>query len=228
MLRRVRQMLKWAAAGNYTQINYAAWVPEPVGGVEPRVAASAEQLRLLLRAACQTSKPARNKTILAVFIGTGIRRAECASLDVQNIQLHADCSGTARVVGKKTKANATGVRWIGIDRTTGRYIQDWLDVTGSQFGPLFPGRQGKRLSPEGIYKVVKLCIEVAGLEGKIKACHALRDAFATHSARNSRGRADDDITRRQLGHESYSMTAHYSLFDAEDLRQRVRSPLSDG
>jgi integrase/recombinase XerC len=224
ILRRLRQLFRWAAHNEYVERDYGRWVPEAWGAPPLRKAADVSELRRLFDAAARQPMAARETAILAVLIGTGMRRSECASLRIEQIRLYADGSGTATVCGKRTRANASGERTVAFDAACGVYVRRLLDLEGRGSGPLFVGRQGP-LTAQGIYKVVKRCIRQAGLDASLIACHDLRRAFATLIARQAQNEGDSDRLRRQLGHASYRMTAHYTLLDADDIRASLVSPL---
>lgn len=226
ILRRLRQALRWAYRGGYVEHDYSVWVPQPGGEPVPRTAAETDALRRLLLAADQTPFPARARTILAVLIGTGIRRSECATIQIEDIRLYADHSGVMAVTGKRTKANHSGRRTVALDAETGTYLVAYLDMLRRDKGPLFCGPNGAALTPQTIYRTVKKCVGIAGLEEEIIGCHDLRRAFATHVARRYRGEVYGDLLRRQMGHKTYRMTAHYSLLDADDIRDSLKSPLA--
>lgn len=225
--RRLRQMFKWAYRQGYTDgRDYGLWVPPAEGSAPLRVAAALASLKALMRAASKTANPARDRALLAVLIGTGIRRAECATLCVQDVVLDADGSGTAKVWAKKVRGRDVHARPVAFDRYTGRYVLDWLHVYDCQFGPLFPSAKGGPLSAVGIYKIVKAVIAKAGLEHEIQGPHDLRRAFTTYFARKRKGEAYDHLLSKQLGHASYRMTAQYSLPDIEDIREAITSPFA--
>lgn len=225
VIRRLREALRWAFEHEYTDQNYARWVPKAEGGPDERRAAPAHLLWRLMEAAMMSPNAARDRTILAVFIGTGLRRGELAGLNVEDIVIEADQSGYATVWGKKTKARPTGKRTVAIDRTTGRYLVLYLDVCGYETGPLFRGRHGGRISNMTIYRAVKRAVAVAGLDDYIQGPHDLRRAFATHWLRMRRGEGSADLLRRQLGHANYAMTTKYTLADVDDIRAEMVSPL---
>lgn len=226
VLRRLRQMFKWALARGYTEgRDYSAWIPAAEGVPPKRIPVPLAALRDLFAAASSSTNPARDRTILALLIGTGIRRGECASVRVEDITLYADGSGVMYVTGKHTRGNLDGRRGLAIDATTGKHIAAYLDMTRQSAGPLFRGRKGP-LTTQSIYRVVKRCVETAGLEQYIQGCHDLRRAFATHYSRMFRGDGYADILRRQMGHTHYRMTSQYNLMDADDLRASIVSPLA--
>lgn len=240
ILRRLRQMFKWADDEEITpDRNYAAWVPAPRGTAPLRVAATVESLqRLIDTARTQAYNPdcagvvERDLAIIAMLLGTGIRRTECAALDIEDIQIDADNAGVAIVRrAKRVKGREVQQRVVAFDQVTGDYLCRWLDTTQRDCGPLFTSysdrSRGQRLTPVGIWKIVSKHVTAAGVKGEIlRPCHDLRVAFATCWERNRKGQAYDHLLSKQLGHSNYRMTAHYVRVDADDLRQEIISPFA--
>lgn len=226
VLRRLREMFHWASHRDYTERDYAEWVPKADGGPPKRRAAGVAALVRLLEEAGDSATGSRDRAMIAMLIGMGLRRGEIVNLNVEDVVIEADYSGYARVHGKRTKANADGSRDAAFDAATGRIVAAYLDATNYRNGPLFRGPSNRRLSAQGVYRRVKVIIERAGLEDQIVACHDLRRAFTTYYARNRRGSDSADRLRRQLGHASYSQTADYALLDVDDIRKDLISPVS--
>lgn len=233
-LRRLRQCLLWAYKKGHVSRNYSHWVPAPSGTAPMRTAAPLDQLRLLLTAADRSQQPTRDRAILAVLLGTGVRRSECASINVETIQFNLDNSGTLQVEAKKVKQRETHRRLVAFDAATGRHLRAHRDTRGAT-GPLFCVTQGAgavafqaqaRLTPVSIYRVVKRLIRLAGLQDQLQGPHDLRRNFATYYNRNRRGEAHGQLLSKQLGHSSFRMTAGYSLQDVEDIREVIISPFA--
>lgn len=225
VLRRLREMFHWACAKTYTEKDYAEWIPKADGGPPKRHAASFAALMKLLAEAGNSTNAQRDRAIIAMMMGMGLRRIEIVNLDVTDVVIEADHSGYANVRGKKTPANASGQRQAVFDAATGRIVAVHLDAAGYYKGPLFRTSKDTRMNTQAVHRATKKLIEAAGLEDEIQACHDLRRAFATFSARYSKGTDAADRRRRQLGHAKFSQTADYELLDVEDLRVDFISPL---
>lgn len=227
IVRTLRIMFKWAFATGKTTKHYGEWVPWPSGAPPKRRAATVEQLARLMMAAGESRQPLRDMAILAFFIGTGCRRGEVAGLSVEDLTILADCSGTALVTGKRTKANKTGQRVVAFDASTGRLLVRYMDVLLIHNGPLWINDDGNKFQQMSIYSMIKRVIARAELDEYIQGPHDLRRAFATILRRMQ---PDNpmwaDMIRRQLGHAHYSQTADYTLLDAEDIRDSISSPLA--
>lgn len=225
-IRAVRMMFKWAAGSGRTSRNYGEWVPWPAGSTPARKSITQAQLTDLMFAAGESRQPLRDQAILAFMIGTGARRSEVAGLNVDDLTFEADGSGTALIVGKRTSANEDGRRAVGFAASVGKYLRAYMTDFVITAGPLWLNDDGNPMVGDGIYQMVKRAIKRAGLEAHIRGPHDLRRAFATLLAmRNPNNPGWADLIRRQLGHKHYSMTAHYTLMDANDIRQRLVSPL---
>lgn len=226
-LRRLRQCLLWAYKNGYVQKNYSHWVPGPEGSAPLRVATPLEQLRLLIQATDQSPYPTRDRALLAVLLGTGVRRAECASINIEDVRMNADGSGELQVDAKKVRQRETHRRLVAFDAPTGRYLRAYLDALLVTKGPLFASaRSGKRLQPVGVYKVIKRLIITSGLGDQLQGPHDLRRNFTTYFNRHRRGDAHGQLLSKQLGHTTFRQTAGYSLQDVEDVRGALISPFA--
>lgn len=227
VLRRLRQMFKWAYTTERTAKNYAEWVPAAYGSAPERLPATPEQLARLMAAALNSPTPLRDQAILAFFIGTGVRLGELVGLTIEELTICADGSGTAFVTGKRTKANKLGRRAVAFDNITGRYLTRYLDAELITSGPLWLTDRGNQLLRGGVYRMTKRMIERAGLTKHIQGCHDLRRNFSTLvGLMHPENPMWADMIRRQLGHKRYSQTAAYTLLQADDIREHIASPLA--
>lgn len=228
ILKRLRQCLRWAKARDYLTYDITSWVPQTSGSAPLRERATLDELALLMRSAALSRCPVRDQALVAFYIGTGVRKMEAAWLDVKDIRMNADLSGTATVRrAKRVKGREIQSRVIAFDRWTGNYLVRLLDSYPEQSGPLFRLRSGKRLTPMAAYRAVKNAIERAGLTDRIQGPHDLRRNFATWFSKRHRGELYGRLLSRQLGHSAFVMTDQYILHDADDLVDVIRSPLAD-
>ena len=226
IIMRLKEALRWAQKSGYVERDYTAWIPSAEGAPPKRRAAQVASLHQLLLAAAATYRPVRDTAIIAMLMGMGLRRAELARINIEDVILKADTSGYAHVTGKRTKANPSGERDAAFDAATGKYILAHLETVGRKSGPMFTGMRGTRMTGHGIYIMVKKAIARAELEAEIIGPHDLRRAFATHYRRNRKDKSSADMIRRQLGHAHYSQTDEYTLLDIDDIRLDMVSPLS--
>lgn len=234
-LRRLRQCLRWAYQEGFVPVDCSAWVPSAVGDPPPmRKRVTLGDLHRLLDAASTTETGVRDYALLSVLIGTGMRRAECALLDVQDVELDANGSGAIAIHhAKRVRGRTVQARMVAVDVWTGNKLRPWLDLRQPR-GPLWvrlawdkSGYNEERLGIDRITRIVQSAASAANLGGSISGPHDLRRAFASYFARRYRGNAlAAGILSRQLGHATFDMTDQYILDDIDDLRDVVRSPLA--
>lgn len=194
----------------------SAWfdVDNPMGRVKrPRVrptvmrTCSLSELGLLL-SACRTT---REKAVITLFIDTGLRPGEMASLDWPNVR------GNHIVVDGKT-----GERDIPISPRT---LLALIDCSGGNLeGPVFVGQRG-RLSSRGIYKTVQRVAERAGVDARRACPLGLRHSFGRQYTMNG---GDVFSLQQVMGHQQIKTTERYVDLSAEDIAKQHRrhSPLA--
>jgi integrase/recombinase XerD len=219
ILGRLKQALRWAVENEYTERDYGVWVPDVEGEPTERHTLPVDQLAQLMAAVETGRYQVRDRAILAVLIGTGMRRSECAGLRVEDVNLYADGAGEIAIRrGKGGKARivlfgeATG---LCLDAYLGRRVAGWLWLS----------HRHQRLTGKGLYQVVKRVVARAGLERYIAGPHDLRRLFATTWNRNRKGLSVAAPLSKQLGHTSPAMTLRYILPEMEDIRREYISPM---
>ncbi|MGG3564958.1 site-specific tyrosine recombinase XerD [Neobacillus rhizosphaerae] len=147
----------------------------------------------------------RDKAMLELLYATGIRVSELINLDIENVHL---TMGFIRCIGKGNKE-----RIIPIGRTASDAIKLYLDTGRPQFvskkyreQALFLNHQGKRLTRQGFWKILKKLTKEAGIEKELTP-HTLRHSFATHLLENG---ADLRAVQEMLGHADISTTQIYT------------------
>lgn len=220
-----RQCLTWAFDCGYITTAVASWIPTSTrldAPTQPKELPAGAELAALFRAAEDSGNPARNKAILAVIIGTGVRRAECANLNLQDVKFDKEKRSGSLFIAKGKGHKARTVRF---DEYTGKYLIAHITTSGKRPGPLFRGIRHNRLGPKAVYDVVKKLAAAAGLEAKIQGPHDLRRLFATHWTRTHRGEGFVQPLSLQLGHVDPKMTLHYSKQTLADTEQVFTSPM---
>lgn len=215
-LARCRQLLHWAYKLDYLDRDFSGDVPSVSGVPAQRAAPDGGQLVRLLAAATTL----RDQALIALFIGTGVRRAEAAALDVEDVSFHADGGGAIHI--RTGKGNRP--RTVVFDRACGEYLSALLDA-GTEAGPLFCGWKGKRLTPESVYRVVKTACRRAGIDERGRGPHDLRRAFATEWLRHRRDLGAGQLLSMQLGHSNQQTSLLYSKQTFDDLQENFTSPL---
>jgi len=140
----------------------------------------------------------RNGAIMELFYATGMRRAEIASMNLQDVNLE---SNFVHVHGKGKKE-----RSVPFNRTAAIALRMYLGVRPkSRSEAFFLGRGGKRLTPQHVWRIFREIYKVAKLDHHASP-HTLRHSFATHLLEHG---ADLETIRELLGHESLATTGMY-------------------
>lgn len=152
----------------------------------------------------------RNRAIVELFYGTGMRLAELHSLNVGTIDRK---KLLVRVIGKGRKERVVPVT---LDAIT--FIDSYLTQRPNKKAhsdPLFTIKNGKRLSRRQIERVVSQELSLVSQQKK-KSPHVLRHSFATHLLD---GGADIRAVKELLGHSSLSTTQIYTHVSKEHLQK---------
>jgi integrase/recombinase XerD len=177
---------------------------------------SYETIRKLLEAPDDSIAGIRDRAILESLYSAGMRVSECISLDVS--QFVGEPSGThfLRITGKGGKE-----RMVPIGEHAAGACRDYLVrsrpalVVGGSEPALFLNGQGKRLSRQGVWQIIKRAAKRAGIKDPVTP-HTFRHAFATHML--ERG-ADVRSVQELLGHSSVVTTQIYTMVTGEVLRE---------
>jgi integrase/recombinase XerC len=155
---------------------------------------------------------ARDRAILELLYGTGMRLSELVGLRVRDVEGPGE---TVRVRGKGDKE-----RILPLGRAASRVLASYLRHPERTFPadadlPLFINRRGGRLSGRSVQKTVKRRLGAAS-EKQGLSPHLLRHSFATHLL--DRG-ADLEAVKELLGHATLSTTQIYTHVSKERLRR---------
>ncbi len=165
-----------------------------------------EVFGLLDGAADPTPAGLRDRAILEVLYGAGLRRSEVAALDVADVRFLPEGAilHVRHGKGKKQRLVPAGL-------PARRALEAWLAVRGT-FAPqvdpaaLFLNQRGGRLSDRSLGNLLVRARRARGL-GEGTTCHSLRHSFATHLLDAG---ADIRLIQEMLGHESLSTTQIYT------------------
>jgi integrase/recombinase XerD len=159
----------------------------------------------------------RDRALLELAYGAGLRVSEWISLGVRDLLLE---DGLVRVFGKGSKERLVpiGRSAIGAAAIYLRELRPKLEK-GEGKGILFLNARGKPLTRMGAWKILRGHVERAGLTKHVSP-HTLRHSFATHLLE---GGADLRAVQEMLGHVDIATTQIYTHVDREYLRQVHRS-----
>lgn len=157
----------------------------------------------------------RNRAIIEMLYGSGLRVSELTTLRLSRIYLN---EGYMLIEGKGSKQRLVPVSPVAIEWFN-YWLQDRsrLDIKPEFVDYAFLNRYGRGLTRAMIFTIVKRLAAEAGIRKTISP-HTLRHSFATHLLQNG---ADLRIIQQMLGHESITTTEIYTHLDIQDLRQAV-------
>ncbi|MBM4968692.1 tyrosine recombinase XerC [Vibrio parahaemolyticus] len=153
----------------------------------------------------------RDRAMMELMYGAGLRLAELVSVDVRDVQLR---SGELRVIGKGDKE-----RKVPFSGMATEWVGKWLRVRGDLAAPgepaLFVSKLGTRISHRSVQKRMAEWGQKQSVASHISP-HKLRHSFATHMLESSNNlRAVQEL----LGHENISTTQIYTHLDFQHLAQ---------
>ena len=154
----------------------------------------------------------RDRAMLELAYGAGLRVSEWISLAVRDVMLQ---DHLVRVFGKGSKERLVpiGRRAIGAIAIYLRELRPSLE-RGEGKGALFLNSRGQPLSRMGAWKILRKYVDQAGITKPVSP-HTLRHSFATHLLE---GGADLRAVQEMLGHVDISTTQIYTHIDREYLR----------
>ena len=158
----------------------------------------------------------RNKTIIEVLYGTGIRVSELVNLKLSNIYFKENI---LKVTGKGDKERFVPLGKIAsTEIKTYISLRDKLKIDLKFSDILFLNKYGRRLTRSMIFKIISDASKSIKLEKKISP-HTLRHSFATHLLKNG---ADLRTIQLILGHESITTTEIYTHLDTFHLEEVLK------
>ena len=154
----------------------------------------------------------RNKTIIEILYGTGIRVSELIELKISNIFFKENI---IRVVGKGDKE-----RFVPIGMQAKKSVNDYINnkrnhqkIEESSNDVLILSKDGKKLTRHMIFTLIKNISIKSGITKKISP-HTFRHSFASHLLKNG---ADLRTIQLILGHENITTTEIYTHLDSKHL-----------
>ena len=177
----------------------------------PSVLTSSEVALLLDQPKNIDLKGTRDKAMLEFAYATGMRVTEIISLDIDDVNLSegfVTCNS-----GKKQRTIPIGTMSL---KALKEYIEEARPVIikDENEKALFVNTNGKRLTRQGFWKIIKYYKEQAHIAKDITP-HVLRHSFATHLLQNG---ADLKSIQTMLGHSDISSTQVYVQFQDPELR----------
>ena len=165
------------------------------------------------------SKPenVRNKAMLEVLYGSGLRVSELINLKISNYYPEVEF---LKITGKGNKerlvpVGSSAIKYISIYLNE---VRNHISIQKGNEDFVFLNRRGTKLSRIMIFLLIKDLAQKIGLQKTISP-HTFRHSFATHLIE---GGADLRAVQEMLGHESITTTEIYTHLDRDYLKQTIQ------
>lgn len=154
----------------------------------------------------------RNRAMMEMIYGCGLRVSELISLKINNIHINAKY---IELVGKGNKERMVPLGDMAIIALRD-YIENGRKLISNKPGDLlFYNYKGEAISRQGFHKYIKNLASENGIEKDVSP-HTLRHSFATHLLE---GGVDLRIVQEMLGHEDISTTQIYTHINRSYLKE---------
>jgi site-specific recombinase XerD len=209
----LRTFYKYVKMTGRRDTNPALEVPSPkIGRSLPKALTVREVEKLLATslAGRDDTLRLRDRALLEVLYGSGIRRSELVGLNLEDVDLERR---QMRVVGGKGNKDRTVLLTSAAADAMRAYLGHRPRSPDSAF---FLSRLRRRLSDSSVYKFFRLFVAISGIDAHATP-HTLRHSFATHLYENG---ADLLMIKELLGHESLATTQVYTKVSVQRLRDQ--------
>ncbi len=215
VLSSLRSFFSWCIEEGEVESDPCARIDMPkLGKYIPSVLSVEEVTRIIESVTPEGEKGKRDRAILEVLYGCGLRVSEAASLRISGIWFK---EGFVSIVGKGDKQ-----RLVPLGETASDAIKAYLEerpapADRSFSDVLFLNHRGRPLSRVSIFKLVKTQAMAAGIDKEISP-HTFRHCFATHLIENG---ADLRLVQEMLGHASILTTEIYTHIDSSTWHKAI-------
>lgn len=199
----IKNYHKFLLQNNYLSENIAKSIDRPKTTKKLPNTLSVEEVTLLLDINTVTPFDYRNKCMLELIYGTGLRISELLSLTINDIDT-MNC--IVRCIGKGNKERIVPINDFIIDSLKKYLEYRPILLKNKTTKELFLNSRGDKLSREGFFKMLKGLLLEKGLNSNISP-HTLRHSFATHLLEYG---ADLRVIQEMLGHSDISTTRIYT------------------
>lgn len=177
----------------------------------PRTLSEADTARLVECPSGDSPLQRRDRAMMELMYGSGLRVSELCSLTLQSVNLD---EGFLRVSGKGAKE-----RIVPVGETSAKALRDYLAAAREHFvkpgtgAALFLSERGRAISRKTFWHWLKTHATRAGINRPVKP-HGLRHAFATHLLAHG---ADLRAIQEMMGHADIATTQIYTAVTRRDL-----------
>ena len=203
----LRSFFDWMVAEGYITDNPCDKVDSPkLGQYLPNVLSEEEVDSIIAAVDTSSWQGKRDKAILEVLYGCGLRVSEAAGLKISSLFLD---EGFIRIIGKGNKERLTPIGEVASDAIVA-YLEERPAPASKSDDLLFINRFGKAISRVSLFKIVKKYTLAAGITKEVSP-HTFRHSFATHLIEHG---ADLRVVQEMLGHENIATTEIYTHVDS--------------
>ncbi|MFZ1008326.1 MAG: tyrosine recombinase XerC [Candidatus Sulfotelmatobacter sp.] len=212
----VRSLYRWLAREGFVEQNPAKLVATPkLPKKLPRVP-TIEEMNFVIDGAMPEAAafPERDRLMLELLYGCGIRNSELTGINLDDIRLSAEAI-LIRGKGKKERYVPFGDSVAGVLKAYLPDRQKILAVFNKQTAALLINRRGGRLTTRSVGRIIKKIAVAKGLSSDVHP-HTLRHAFGTHMLEEG---ADLRAIQELLGHERLATTQRYTQLSMKHVLQ---------
>ena len=213
----IKGFLSFLLEDELREDNPSALLETPKLGLYLPDTLSLEEIEKLISATEENTDLAkRNRCMIEVLYGCGLRVSELTELQISNINFQENY---LKIQGKGDK-----VRFVPLADYTADFIKNYINNIRSKqkINPkhsdiLFLNSRGAQISRQMVFLIIKEIVRKAGIQKNISP-HTFRHSFATHLLQNG---ADLRFIQEMLGHSSITTTEIYTHLNTEELHETI-------
>ena len=212
----IKSFYKFLLIENLIQIDPSENLVSPkIGRKLPNVL-TIEEINLIINSVESNNVGIRNRAIIEIIYGCGLRVSELTNLLLSNLFLK---QGYIKIVGKGNKERLSPIGSLAIDSLNDflTNVRPGLKINNKFSDHVFINNRGTSLSRSMIFKMIKKYTLKANINKDISP-HSLRHSFATHLVE---GGANLRAVQEILGHSSITTTEIYTHLDSDYLRSNL-------
>ena len=215
VLSSLRSFFDWLVLEKVIKDNPCDRVDGPkIGRYLPNVLSEDEVAAMIDSVSPSTWQGVRDKAILEVLYGCGLRVSEAVNLRISCLFMK---EGYVRIIGKGNKERLVPIGEMAVEA-----VEDYMRVRpapadADSSDVLFLNRFGRSLSRVSMFTMIKTQALAAGIRKDISP-HTFRHSFATHLIEHG---ADLRMVQEMLGHESIATTEIYTHIDSTTWQKEI-------